>query len=722
MKSYFLTLISFPALLLAAESDQWTWQNPLPQGNTLRCIRFTGTDTGYVAGDAGVILKTTDAGKTWTNNFLGNAGQIFALDFLDSKTGLVIGAGTNSGNPGGSTPCFKTEDGGANWTATDLGVFKPTRAVQWVASQEAFLGGNTGILRTTDGGKSWSLTPGIKASVISLSFVSRDTGFVLAGESWAGTVFRTTNGGTTFDTAGIPGEFGIECIRFLSSAVGFAGGADLSGNSVIRKTLDGGKTWSGASIPASASGLVRSIQFVNSLTAYGFGDGGQVLRSNDGGKIWTLQSPLRSTDRMFNGVWFTSPTTGYSVGWYGVILKSLDGGLSWNPVSYGTLGSSGGLTSTHFIDSQIGFAVGGESRVLQRAIILKTINGGKKWDSLATEERKSLRAVHFRGPNSGIAVGDSGAILKTDNQGATWASRRTAVVKNLQAVMIAGGNVAYACGRNGALLKSTDGGESWKSIESDTLRDLRAISFSDANTGIVVGSGIDGSVTQGLVLRTVDGGTTWQERFLGDALFRSVSFPTNKSGYLVNERGLIFKTADGGAAWDSVGTLRGLSPTSMQFLDPDTGYVSGGGGILRSVDGGVNWIAEKIPVEGYVTSISSLHFINGRLGYAVGGAGTILKYERGPVSLFGRNLAQSIGVRIDRAGNFQYLLASRAKVLIRLFRIDGGLEVKVHEGEAAAGEHSGRLPSGFSERGPFILDIAVADKHYAYFLAKEYGK
>ena len=43
--------------------SQWTWQNPLPQGNYLNSVYFTNANTGYAVGGAGTIMKTVDAGS-----------------------------------------------------------------------------------------------------------------------------------------------------------------------------------------------------------------------------------------------------------------------------------------------------------------------------------------------------------------------------------------------------------------------------------------------------------------------------------------------------------------------------------------------------------------------------------------------------------------------------------------------------------------------------------
>ena len=46
-------------------SDNWTWLNPKPQGNTLYAMDFVNDNTGFTAGNYGTILKTNDKGDNW---------------------------------------------------------------------------------------------------------------------------------------------------------------------------------------------------------------------------------------------------------------------------------------------------------------------------------------------------------------------------------------------------------------------------------------------------------------------------------------------------------------------------------------------------------------------------------------------------------------------------------------------------------------------------------
>lgn len=59
--------VIFGLMLVATTSyawQGWHWQNPLLQGNPLWGVCFTDADTGWVVGEVGTILRTTDGGST----------------------------------------------------------------------------------------------------------------------------------------------------------------------------------------------------------------------------------------------------------------------------------------------------------------------------------------------------------------------------------------------------------------------------------------------------------------------------------------------------------------------------------------------------------------------------------------------------------------------------------------------------------------------------------
>ncbi len=112
--------------------------------------------------------------------------------------------------------------------------------------------------------------------------------------------------------------------------------------------------------------------------------------------------------------------------------------------------------------------------------------------------------------------------------------------------------------------------------------------------------------------RTKDLGVTWDKILVKEAYYYILeSFWLNANvGFLSVRSNQLLKTSDAGESWETI-EIKGGEPGAryaayaMSFVDPDTGWLggicrpgSGGhrrGFILRTVDGGRNWIEQTIP-------------------------------------------------------------------------------------------------------------------------------
>jgi len=90
MKRKCMLLIAFCIGQVAAAQD-WKWLNPCPAGYHLSSVYFTGRDTGYVVGEEGAILKTTDGCATLTSQLSGTTRFLHAVAFADAGHGCVVG-------------------------------------------------------------------------------------------------------------------------------------------------------------------------------------------------------------------------------------------------------------------------------------------------------------------------------------------------------------------------------------------------------------------------------------------------------------------------------------------------------------------------------------------------------------------------------------------------------------------------------------------------------
>ncbi|SPD74135.1 hypothetical protein PITCH_A2050023 [uncultured Desulfobacterium sp.] len=181
-----------------------------------------------------------------------------------------------------------------------------------------------------------------------------------------------------------------------------------------------------------------------------------------------------------------------------------------------------------------------------------------------------------------------------------------------------------------------------------------SINFRDNKYGWIVGD-------NGLALRTEDGGGSWQRVSMSeDYTFNDVYF-VGKKGWIVGGGGVILHTDDSGITWSTQSATGGGPPTleistgadrtcpvvepssalrqtlmKVFFIDQDKGITVGADGtILRTEDGGINWInvspnlLEILPAELIDRGVTSVNlydvlFLNETSGWVVGDWGTIL--------------------------------------------------------------------------------------------------
>src|ERR1700687_2720927 len=105
-------------------------------------------------------------------------------------------------------------------------------------------------------------------------------------------------------------------------------------------------------------------------------------------------------------------------------------------------------------------------------------------------------------------------------------------------------NSGTAVGDAGTILRTTDGGATWNRQTSGTIYALLGVSFVDANIGTAVGE-------RGTILRTRNDGDSWTPQTSGTTQhLQSVSFVDAHIGTTVGSYGTILRTTDGGATWN----------------------------------------------------------------------------------------------------------------------------------------------------------------------------
>lgn len=132
--------------------------------------------------------------------------------------------------------------------------------------------------------------------------------------------------------------------------------------------------------------------------------------------------------------------------------------------------------------------------------ILKTTDKGATWQQQSTVMEVWGITMQSSGTGYAAAGGTSVAsVFKTINGGTTWNSVYTNASNGLNAIMQ--NNGVYAAGTNGLIIRSTDGGASWSTQSSGTSSELKFIASLNTNSNIIFAGGEDGAL-----LKTTDGG------------------------------------------------------------------------------------------------------------------------------------------------------------------------------------------------------------------------
>jgi photosystem II stability/assembly factor-like uncharacterized protein len=282
------------------------------------------------------------------------------------------------------------------------------------------------------------------SDLLRCSFPSDDTGFVISDK-----IYRTFNGGTSFDSISLPNAVQYWSVDFITNLDGVVA-VDIasSGNSIYR-TINGGTTWQDIS-PVPFAGQGMNVKFADALHGTYLTSAPLILNTANGGLSWDTMSFGYD---YFGTLDYPTATTGYIGGfdgtfnYSGVIRKTTDGGVTWN-LATNFNRSNSMIQQIEFVNADSGFAYfnpyGFDSR------IIRTRDGAATWDTVIFTHG-TLARIAFSDYMNGFAVNDSGSIYRTSNAGVSWTLDR--LQTDYLSDITVTSNFAYAVGNNGLAIK-----------------------------------------------------------------------------------------------------------------------------------------------------------------------------------------------------------------------------------------------------------------------------
>jgi photosystem II stability/assembly factor-like uncharacterized protein len=538
LESFFVTpsgthfIVGMNGLLLGSEDGQ-SWKKwPLPVGDKMICDIWGDEQGLFLVGADGLVLCSTDDGKSWTKQKSG------VKEYISGIWGCTARDGSSEIYAAGSRGTLLiSKDRGKSWKGqpSDLRIFHGV----WGNSPDSVFMFGTGFKRSIDRGATWTdvdtKSGGAEVFVCDMHgrgndiyAVGRDA-FALAshdgGKSWTRLMPPTTNH--------------LQGVWVTPEGKVYVAGCYAT----LLSSSDQGKSWQ----PEELKDVSKTERGISHLWGIGGAPNGNLYAIGDDmellckkpGKGWVEQR--NKNMNWLEAVWGEeSAARVYASGHGGTLLVTEDGGTNWNRIPSGSKGHIRSIWGTR--DGKHVFAVG-------ESAILRSHDRGRTWNRTGVpydlvgiwgEENKDGKLVRL------IAISDYDDVVLSSPDGDFWmpplklnplretTKGKKKVSASLRGIWGSPGGAIYIVGQYGLILCSRDGGKKWEKLESGTTEHLNAIWGRSAKDIFAVGY-------HGTVLNSTDEGKTWKSEKLKTIELSSIyGMPTGEL-YAVGNKGVIFR-------------------------------------------------------------------------------------------------------------------------------------------------------------------------------------
>jgi photosystem II stability/assembly factor-like uncharacterized protein len=480
---------------------------------------------------------------------------------------------------------------------------------------ELFAVAQTGqIFRSADGGGLWTLLAVRGTALYDVAFAPSRPDMVHIVTS--GGLLVSTNHGAQWSERPFPAGGSSVANIWIDPAdpdrvvVGGSYWTPSSGCAALFKSTDGGLTWTTKTFSCASTGTCYRI----------------AVDSSD-------------PDVVYAGASFYVLTGGPS---YSNFYKTTDGGTTWQIVSGGSAPIAIAVDPRNPLRV---FASGGSGA---GGGMMRSLDGGQTWTRTSDATGQSIVFDPVR-PET-VYAGFGSTFYRTDDGGESW-TRATHVSDGFcTSIIPLAGKLLY--GSTSGVSASADGGTTWTAADDGMNgRDVPAFGVAPTVPGTVYAVAEyypQSSYTQGLIHKTIDGGSTWTELSIwlsyDPASSRMAVDPFRADRVWARDREL-WRSEDGGATWAGLparSTIDDLGDLAVSDLT--SGYIAAAGSGTRypgavpymscetSFDGGDNWTVLPVNLERGSGSAVAFDPRDGNsifVGGEVGGRGALFRSRDG---------------------------------------------------------------------------------------------
>ncbi len=360
-----------------------------------------------------------------------------------------------------------------------------------------------------------------------------------------------------------------------------------------------------------------------------------------------------------------------------------------------------------------------------------TIADPDAWvDAAPIGSRASVAGIHAFDAQRAVIGTQDGRILRTTDGGATWSERLARSNARFGNIFFwndtEGMAITVGALDSADMYRTSDAGETWLQQPEPRVFARQpvdnSLTFFDPLNGWFASSNVGQSpMADASVLRTTDGGSTWQVRASGTRGVSSMSFVSSLRGYLVDEvQGRIRRTISGGIAWSTTFyPMNGLRNVSV-WADRNGPFIwiTSDTSAWVSSNAGETWTrTQMVPVG----SMKAAAFADSAHGWAISSRGIVQELLRNPlvgVEASPAPVTQQLSpvwpnpvTARDGAASISFTLDRGARVSLRVYNSAGREVARVTDGVLPAGEHMAVWNAGSAPNGVYFVTLEAGGTH-----------
>lgn len=319
----------------------------------------------WAAGDRGVLLRSRDAGVTWTESVLPTDCSLRSVCFLTDRIGWIAGVRFDStGQSQSRALLMQTRDGGDTWA--DLSAMRG----------DSILNSQTDGVSSTGG--SGSIATSQLPGILDLTYFELDQAVAVTlpmQTQASATLFRSEDGGRTWNPVPCDHPHARwNTAAFLSFGEGVAGGERMAHATIVSNQAIT------AGAPAASLRQVRGLTLSPSGNAWMVGDGG-------------------------------------------LAMVSSNAGVSWKPVAFQLPEQQERLFDFRTVAQRDSLVLMAGSPA---SCVLRSTDKGESWQVSPTGSHGEIHQLTILNDNSVLSVGTLGSIHRSTDSGETWSAVRSA--------------------------------------------------------------------------------------------------------------------------------------------------------------------------------------------------------------------------------------------------------------------------------------------------------